>query len=184
MEQAADTAVQTIVEAQAEFDLTQEVTGELDSLRHTILSYAASRRFDIAVREMEAYREMRSGMSHYIDRTQSLHEDAISCLEMMKRIFGTGDLGVLPMAKRHEIFSRARHVFNDLSERLSRLEVIENNVRIQDTRSTVWFLRSIVFSVFAAVLVVSGLEAVQTLGGPIDVISQDISDGLWKLVGF
>lgn len=167
-----------------EFDLTQEITGDIDSLRHTILSYAASRKFDIAAREMEAYRESRGGMTHYVDRTRSLHEDCLSCLEMMKRIYGTGDLGVLPMAKRHEIFTRARQVFNDLSERLSRLEVIENNFRIQDTRSTVWFLRSIVLSIFAGVLFVSGVEAFQTLGDPIDVIAQDISNGVWSLIGF
>ena len=174
----------TAAQNASEFDLTQEITGDIDSLRHTILSYAASRKFDIAAREMEAYRESRKHMTHYVDRTQSLHEDCLSCLEMMKRIFGTGDLGILPMAKRHEIFMRARHVFTDLSERLSRLEVIENNFRIQDTRSTVWFLRSIVFSVFAAILFVSGVEAVQTLVEPIDVISQDISNGLWSLIGF
>ncbi|MBX9767393.1 MAG: hypothetical protein K2X47_08995 [Bdellovibrionales bacterium] len=167
-----------------EFDLTQEIAGEIDSLRHTILSYAASRRFDTAIRELEAYRDIRKEAPHSFDRTEALFEACISNLEMMKRIFGTGDVGVLPMSKRHEIYTRAKHVFSDLSERLSRIEVVENNYRIQETRSTVWFLRSIVFSVFAGVLFVAGTEAVRTLVEPLDVISQDISDGFWTLIGF
>jgi hypothetical protein len=169
---------------QAELNLRFEAQGRADTLRNSILSFLATGRYDTAAKELEIYFEHKSQHSAYRLATSKLFEHAIEIPRAMKLLTENKDLKSLPRAKRQDVLMRVKRLFENMKHVLMRLEQIENDLLVQDAKSVVWFIRSCTICVFSLIAVVAFIEAVNTLGRPLEVLSIEGTNWLFHLVGF
>lgn len=168
---------------QKELDLTSQVNGRVDTLRNTILTFVAEGKWDLAMRELHHYQDAKSHEQSYDAATTNLFEHCIETIEMIKHILTSQDISILPMAKRYDAYARVKKLFDNTKAILVRLEQIENDLLVKDAKSVTWFLRSLVVSTFVVIGCTAFGEAFQTLGRPLDIISRDVSNWIFNLLG-
>ena len=171
-------------EIQAELNLRFENNGRVDTLRNSVLSFLSVGRYDTAIRELSIYQKNKSGNSSYQKATEPLFRHAIEMAQAMKKMTQDQDLKSLPRAKRQDTLGRIRRLFENMKQVLVRLEQIENDLLVQDARSVIWFIRSCSISMFSVIAFVAFVQAVTTLGRPMEVTAIEISNWIFRVVGF
>lgn len=154
-----------------------------DRLENTVLSFVAKDKFDVAVRELRFYQEIMKDLSPFVDRTSRVFDHCEELILAIKAKKSYPAMDTLPMGKRQEMLERVQEHFDELQRLLKRIEQVENDIRIQDTRSTVWVVQAIVISSMMIVILAVILEAFRTMGMPITVVYEDVQEVLFKILG-
>lgn len=163
--------------------LESQVSGRRDSLRNTILSFVTKDKFDLAIRELRYYQQFMSDLTPFVDRTERLFEHCEELILAVKAKKSFPNIDTLPMGKRQELFDRVQEHFDGLQNLLKRIEQIENDIKVQDSRSTVWVIQAVVVSVLVIVIFAFVNEAVRTMGLTFNVVTDDIIISVYKLLG-
>jgi hypothetical protein len=163
--------------------LEARVSGKHDRLESTILGYVAKDKFDFAVKELRYYQEMMKDLIPFVDRTQRVFDHCEELILAIKAKKSFPAMESLPMGKRQEMLERVQDHFDELQKLLKRVEQVENDIRVQDTRSTVWVVQAFVLCSMIIVIFAVVLEAFRTMGMPITVLYDDIQDVIFKLLG-
>ena len=82
---------------------------------------------------------------------------------------------------------RFRHHFNELQATLRTVERVQNELRLDDIRSTVWVVRALINAVFVIAVIGFAIEVSKGLFKTAWIVTDDIflttTDWIFKLVG-
>jgi hypothetical protein len=124
-------------------------TGQVDTMRHTILSHVAAEGYDRAIVELKKYIEAKSDYPQFEQRAERYVKYAIDLINAIRAKRSFPGLQHLAMSKQQELFDRAMDHFEDLKATLRKVEGIDREVKVEDVRSTVLVIKAIIYCAFA-----------------------------------
>jgi len=156
--------------------------GARDSLMNSTLQFVADDSFDRAIHELRVYQTMKSTFPLYVERTERYYDHSIEVIEAIrtKKMVPTHNL---PAAKRQELSEKIFYHFHELSDSLAKISHIENELRVEDAKSTVWVIKALFMSVFFLLLFGVLLEAWRTMRLPVQVVFNDFVELILRAVG-
>lgn len=154
-----------------------------DSLRTTVLGFVAKDKYESAIRELRFYQEVSGDISVFKERTERYFDHCEELILAIKAKKNFPGIDALPMAKRQELFERVEQHFEDLQTTLKRVEQIENDIKVQDARSTIWVLQALIVSGVAVIMWAIAVETFKTMGLTFDIMLEDIAEIFFKLIG-
>jgi uncharacterized membrane protein YccC len=159
---AVDVALKQ-VEQQQERELTTKFSarmkasvrdiGQVDTMRHTILSFVATENYERAIEELHRYCESKSAYPQFSVRSERYSKYAVDLINAVKAKRSFPGLQHLAMSKQQELFDRAMEHFDDLKATLRKIEQIDREVKLEDVRSTVLVVKAMIYSAFAVLVV-------------------------------
>lgn len=167
-------------------DLMEQVAikgGRPDSLLATILGYVAKDKFDTAVKELRYYQQYKSDVAVFNERTERYFDHSEELILAVKAKKSFPNIEALPMAKRQEIFERVQQHFDELQMILKRIEQIENDIKVQDARSTVWVIQALIVSSVVVTVWAIVVESFKTMGMSFSVVFDDLVSLFFRLLG-
>lgn len=167
-----------------ELNLTSHITGRVDSLRNTILSFIAEHRFDLAIRELKMYRNHKADENEvHLYMSQEHFRKCVQIVRSMQNILAGVELRTLPLAKRQDIYDRVVMLFESLKTGLNNLAAVENNIKVKDLKSTVTLLKVGIAAVFLLAVFAASIEGLATMDRPIDVMVNDATAFIFSIFG-
>lgn len=154
-----------------------------ESLTYVILDLTVNQMYDRAIREVKAYFEYKSSYPTYPEKTERLFahiENVISAIKTKKNITVISNL---PASKRKELQQVIGYHFQDLKQSLQRVTHIEYQMRLRDSRTTLWVVNAFIICSFIIVSFALLREAYDSLWAPFDVIQNDALKWLYRLLG-
>ena len=149
-----------------------------DSLRSAVLNQVVGNSYDIAIKELYLYVDMRNEYPNFQDRVQRYLDhckDLIHAIDTKRNFPG---LGALSLSKQQELYERVLDHFEELKATLKQIESVERDVQLADVRSTVWFMKAVVNSGFFVIVVGFCLEVVNGLGASFSFVLNDMTTNL------
>jgi hypothetical protein len=132
--------------------------GRMDSLRSSILGLVVSENYQRATEEMVAYIDLKTLFPGFQDRVQRVVQHCSELIQAIQTKRNFPGLAALSLAKQQEIHERVLVHFEELKQHLRQIEMIEREFKLDDVRSTVWVVRSLVQGVTAIFLVGLALD--------------------------
>ena len=123
--------------------------GQVDTVRHTILTQVASENYERAIEELRRYVESRGEYPQFKARAERYITYSIDLINAIKAKRSFPGLQHLAMSKQQELFDKAMAHFDDLKVTLRKVEQIDREVKLEDVRSTVLVVRALIYCVFA-----------------------------------
>jgi hypothetical protein len=149
--------------------------GNPNSLRYMILSRVAAENYDKAIAELREYVESKHEYPEFMDRSERYVSYSIDLINAVKAKRSFPGLQYLAMGKQQELFDRAMEHFEDLKFSLRKIESIEREVRLEDIRSTVWVLKTVMLCAIVLVLVGVVREIFHGVAPSVGVLLDDLS---------
>lgn len=166
-----------IVAREFEQRLSRRIKSGASGFRYMVLHYVVTKKYDEAIKEIEAYIDEKEDFPVFRSRTAPYltHcKDLVSAIRN-KREFPS--LGALAVSKQKELFDKVIEHFDELRSVLKRIEAIGHEVRLEDLRSTTIFLKSIIYS-FLAVLTAIFLLDLQDLLLTYGIVMGDLANSM------
>jgi hypothetical protein len=126
--------------------------GPSGSLRQSILTAVVEEKYDAAIARLEDYVKSKPEFPEFSERCSRYAEYGVELIHAIRTKRSFPGWNALNMSKQKELFERALHHFEDLKATLTKIEVVEKEVRMEDVRSTVWVVKSVVYAVSALLL--------------------------------
>lgn len=173
------------IESQEDLEskLSESISGRLDGLRYTILSLVVEGRYDTAIAEISFYAN--SEQKLHVFRTKAQRylnhcEELIRAVESKIKFCQTK---TITRSQKHQLYVMVMKHFHELTDSLKKIERIENDIRVNDLKSTVWVLKA--FIMCTGILIMFGMirEALMTMHDPFMVVINDSVEFIFKLVG-
>ena len=182
-----------LMELEKQADIQSEMTralqekkengkGRPNSLRHAILDYVVGGDYERAKAELNDYLEYKKDYPAFVERSTRYIKhchDLISAIETKRNFPG---LAGLALSKQQELYDRVVGHFEELKGVLKNIEVLEKETQLNDIRSTVWFVRAVVNSVFFLLIVGIFIELYSGLGESFGIVFDSLVDDLANYV--
>lgn len=126
--------------------------GQVDTMRHTILTYVAAEHYDRAIDELNNYVNQKSEYKQFKARAGRYVAYALDLINAVKAKRSFPGWQYLASSKQQELFDKAMNHFEDLKLTLRKIEQIDREIKVADVRSTVLVLKVLVYCVFALLL--------------------------------
>jgi hypothetical protein len=137
--------------------------GRADTLRFNVSTYVVEENYDRAIHELKLFLDsdfefptLRGRIERYIHHAI----DLVNAIRAKRRFPGAQ---MLTMAKQQELNEKFVSHFAELQTVLKKIERVQQDVRIEDVRSTVWIVQTAAYSVFAVAIVAFLLDVNQGL---------------------
>ena len=166
-----------------EADMHSRISGLAFGLKHTILMLVAQNNYDLALAELKNLKANHEKVPVLYQRTYRHVDHCIELVSAIKMKKSFPNLSKLPVSKQEEMNDRIMEHFEGLKMALKKVEAMETDIRISDSRSTLWILKAFTFSVFMVSAWALILEAKRSMGKPAEVILEDMVKVLFQLVG-
>lgn len=121
--------------------------GPNGSLRQSILTLVVEEKYDLAITRLQEYVTSKPEYPDFHERCQRYSEYCVELIHAIRTKRSFPGWNALNMSKQKELFERALHHFEDLKATLTKIEVVEKEVRMEDVRSTVWVVKSVVYAI-------------------------------------
>lgn len=162
--------------------------GQVDTFRHTILSYVATENYDRAIQELQNYVDSKGDYPKFKDRADRYGRYAVDLINAVKAKRSFPGLQHLAMSKQQDLFDRAMEHFDELKLTLKKIEQIDREVKIEDVRSTVLVVKAVVYCLFALALLGFTLElskgVLPTAYNVLDHSLTQMTDLIFEKLGF
>ncbi len=148
-------------------DLSRNVVGKANGLRHVILSSVVDGNYDGAIKELRLYEDLNSTLPIFkvhSERYFSHCEELIRAIDSKIKFSGSKSI---TRTQKQDLHAMVRKHFRALSDSLRQVETIENNIRVQDLRSTIWIIKAAILSVSTLLAFFAFMEARGSLIQPI-----------------
>lgn len=122
-------------------------TGGSETLRHFILNQVIAANYATALRELENYISDRTAFPNFQVKALRYKEHCFNLIKAIETKRNFHGLGSLPLATQQEIYEKILEHFEELKQLLMQIERLEKEAKLDDIRSTVWFLRALTYSV-------------------------------------
>jgi hypothetical protein len=123
--------------------------GPNGSLRQSILTAVVEEKYDLAISRLKEFVESKPEFPEFRERCVRYSEYGVELIHAIRTKRSFPGWNALNMSKQKELFERALHHFEDLKATLTKIEVVEKEVRMEDVKSTVWVVRAFVYAVSA-----------------------------------
>lgn len=154
---------------------------ELGQLQYSVLENIAQGKYDDGAKILLEYRKKKSTYPTYENRTGRLFEHCNELIEAIRAKKTFPNLQSLAQSKQEEIHQKARENWEDLRVSLRRLRSIENDLAVQDSRSSVWVIRALMFSTFMILGTYVMKETFRSFGMSADIFLDSIVKSFFKL---
>jgi hypothetical protein len=162
--------------------------GKVDSFRHTILSLVADEDYANAIKELKLYIDSKPEFPQFKERSERYISYSIDLINGIRAKRSFPGIKQLAMSKQQELYDRAVHHFEDLNVTLRKVDQIDNEVRLEDIRSTVWVVKAVVHSTLAILVLAFLLEMSKGILGAAGVLADDlfgkITNTIFNYLGF
>jgi len=148
--------------------------GRADTLRYNVLVFVVEENYDRAAQELKNFLEIDSAYPNFRKRIERYINHAVDLVNAIKAKRRFPGVHSLTMAKQQEIVDRFHDHFNELQAILKRVERIEQEMKLDDVRSTVWVVRALVNAAFAVALCAFVIEGARGLMSNAALVTDDI----------
>lgn len=153
-----------------------------EGLTYVILDLVVNHQFERAIRELHAYAKHKSSYPTYTQLTTRIFDHAENVIQAIKTKKSLMVVPNLSASKKKELHSTIVIHFRDLKMTLQKIGKIEYQIKIQDSRSTLWVLNAIAICTFVILIVALVQEAYYSLAAPLEVIERDITQFILKYI--
>lgn len=162
--------------------------GLADTLRYNVICFVVEENYEKAIDELRRFQAADSpypGFQERIERYISHAVDLVNAIRAKRKFPGVHSL---TMAKQQELNDRFHEHFNELQYVLKKIEKIQNELKLEDVRSTVIVLKAIINAAFAIAICAFLLEAFTGLGNTAWLVANDILEKttawIFHVIGF
>ncbi len=171
------------------FNLKTDATdlGRADSLRYNILTWVLDEQYDRAIGEIKDLLERPSPYPDFHSRVSRYANHSVDLIFAIKAKRNFPGISSLTRAKQQELREKFKEHFKELQFILMRVEKVETDLRISDTRSTIYVVRALWLAGIGIILLAFLLEIVRGLAQTgYAVFDESITNGtnwLFHLIG-
>ena len=171
------------------FNLKTDATdlGRADSLRYNILTWVLDEQYDRAINEIKDLLERPSQYPDFHARVTRYANHSVDLIFAIKAKRNFPGISSLTRAKQQELREKFKEHFKELQYILMRVEKVEADLRISDTRSTIYVVRALWFAGIGIILLAFLLEIVRGLAQTgFAVFDESITTGInwfFNLIG-
>lgn len=137
--------------------------GRADTVRYNVLVFVVEENYDRAVYELKHFLDAPSEYPTFRKRTERFINHAVDLVNAIKAKRRFPGVHSLTMAKQQEIVDRFHDHFAELQATLKRIERIEQELKLEDVRSTILVVRTFVNAAFAIAVLAFILEGARGL---------------------
>ena len=156
--------------------------GSGDNLRHAILTLVVEEQYDRAIREIENYLESKPDFPQFRERAERYVGYSVELIHAVKAKRSFPGWNALNMSKQRDLFEKALDHFEDLKLTLTKIEVIEKEVRVEDIRSTVWVIQTAAICVFVLIVFIFMREFFRSILPTVGSLLESSTDSLVNLL--
>ncbi len=171
------------------FNLKADATdmGRADSLRYNVLSWVLDEQYDKAINEIKDILERPSPYPDFHARVTRYANHSVDLIFAIKAKRNFPGISSLTRAKQQELREKFKEHFKELQYILMRVEKVEADLRISDTRSTIYVVRALWLAGIGIILLAFLLEIIRGLAQTgFVVFDESITTGtnwLFHLIG-
>lgn len=150
--------------------------GRIDSLKRTILGYVTSESYDLAKDTLRSYVYDKTSFPLFKDRVGRYVEhscDLIQAIELKRNFPGVSSL---TFSKQQEIHEGVLKHFEELKSSLTSIQRVERELKLEDLRSTAWFLRTLSHCLFLLTTVAFVAAVSNGLGRSFLLVVDQVTD--------
>lgn len=166
-----------------ELKLSENISGRLDGLRYTILSLVVEGRYDTAIAEISFYANSDQKLQVFRTKAQRYLNHCEELIRAVESKIKFCQTRTITRSQKHQLYMMVMKHFHELTDSLKKIERIENDIRVNDLKSTVWVLKSLIMCL--GVLIMFGMiqEAVSSMQLPFMVVVNDSVEFIFRLIG-
>lgn len=158
----------------AELGAAGKDMGRGDTLRFNVLTYVVEENYDGAIRELKNFLEMDSEFPKFKERIERYIQHAVDLVNAIRAKRKFPGAQMLTIAKQQEMNEKFVAHFTELQMILKKVERIQNDMRLEDIRSTVWIVQAAITSAIVIAIVAFALDVNQGLWKTTTVVVDDI----------
>jgi hypothetical protein len=147
-----------------EFNVDRKELGPADTLRYNVATFVVEEKYDRAIEELRAFLDAKTEFPKFRDRVSRYVDHSIDLINAIRAKRKFPGAASLTMAKQQELKDRFHQHFEELQQVLKNIERIHSKLKVDDIRSTVWVVRTLMNSIFVIFAVAFALEASRGLG--------------------
>ena len=162
--------------------------GRADTLRYNVMSFVVEENYDRAIQELKSFASKDSDFPKFKEKSERfiMHAtDLVNAIRVKRRFPGMNNLTA---AKQQEINDSYKKHFDELQYILKKIEKIQNDLKLEDVRSTVYVIKAIVNAMFGIFLVAFLIEVSKGLFATAWVVVDDMfiasTNWIFKSIGF
>lgn len=177
------------VEESQLFNLRSDATdlGRSDTLRYNILSWVLDEQYDKAIKELKDFLEKPSPYPDFKIRVTRYSHHSVDLIYAIKAKRNFPGISSLTRAKQQELREKFKEHFKELQFILMRIEKVEADLRISDTRSTIYVVRALWMAGIGIIFLSFALEIIRGLAQTGFVVFDDsitsATNWLFHLIG-
>lgn len=152
--------------------------GRADSLRHHVLSWVLHQNYDKAIEKLKEYISTGSDYPQFQEKTARFVSHCIDLVYAIKAKRNFPGLDSLTQSKQKELSDKYKMHIVELQGTLMRIEIIYENLRILDVRSTVYVIKAVWLCGFAIAGFAFVLELYNGLASTSNTVVLDVVDRL------
>jgi hypothetical protein len=153
-------------------------SGKIDSLKRTILSYVSSENYDLAKESLKSYVGAKKSFPLFQDRAERYLSHCLDLIQAIQLKRNFPGISSLTYTKQQEIHEGVLKHFEELKSSLGSIQRIERELKMEDLRSTTWFLRTLSHSLFFVTAVAFFLALSRGMGKSFVLVMGHLSDQL------
>lgn len=166
-----------------ELKLSENISGRLDGLRYTILSLVVEGRYDTAIAEISFYSNSDQKLQVFRTKAQRYLNHCEELIRAVESKIKFCQTRTITRSQKHQLYMMVMKHFYELTESLKKIERIENDIRVNDLKSTVWVLKALVMCIGSVIMFGMIKEAVMTMRTPFMVVVDDSVEFIFRLIG-
>ena len=157
--------------------------GRIDSLKRTILSYVAGENYEAAKDNLEGYIAYKSDFPLFQDRAERYKNHCLDLIQAIQLKRNFPGISSLSFSKQQEIHEAVLHHFEELKVTLGTIQKIERELKLEDLRSTTWFLNTFSQALFLVAIVAFTMALKGGLGHSFLLVVDHLTDQVSEFVG-
>lgn len=150
--------------------------GRVDSLKRSILSYVASENYDLAKEVLKSYVSDKGDFPIFQERVERYVShccDLIQAIQLKRNFPGASSL---TYSKQQEIHEGVVKHFDELKSSLTSIQKVERELKLEDLRSTTWFLSTLSHCLFILVSLSFAIAVSSGLGESFFLVMDHLTD--------
>jgi hypothetical protein len=158
----------------AELGAAGKDMGRADTFRYNVLTYVVEENYEGAIRELKTFLEADSEYPKFRERIDPYIQHGVDLVNAIRAKRKFPGAQMLTMAKQQELNEKFVAHFSELQGILKKVERIQNDLRLEDIRSTVWIVKAAITSAIVIAVVAFLLDVNQGLLQTTVVVVDDL----------
>ena len=118
--------------------LSRDGIGQVDTLMYNVCTYVAEEKYETAIEALEKFLNQDSEYPKFKVRVEKYVRHTIDLVHAIKAKRSFPGIQSLTMSKQQELVEKYREHFDEMKEVLKKIEKVQNELKMEDIRSTVW----------------------------------------------